>query len=89
MAKNHTRFVACAAMTLRTHLGNEIRVSEGTILGVSKQGKLVIPAHSIRMGKKGEKQIPAVTTDHMPIELCKWLALVAPKPVATPEAPKV
>lgn len=83
MAKNLTRFVACASMTLKTHLGNEVRVSEGTILGVSKQGKLIIPAHKIRMGKKGEKEIPAVTTDHMPIELCKWLKLVAP------EAPKV
>jgi hypothetical protein len=86
MAKNLTRFVARASMTLRTHLGNEVRITEGTILGVSKQGKLVIPAHSIRMGKKGEKQIPAVTTDHMPIELCKWLALVEPTPVAAPKA---
>ncbi len=88
MAKNLTRFVACASMTLKTHLGNEVRVSEGTILSMSKQGKLVIPAHSIRLGKKGEKQIPAVTTAHAPMELAKWLAPILPMVVA-PEAPKV
>jgi hypothetical protein len=76
MSKILNKFVCKAPMTFRTHLGNEVRVADGTILSVSKQGKLVIPAHTIMMGKKGKKEIPAVTTQHQPIEFAKWLAPV-------------
>jgi hypothetical protein len=86
MAKNLTKFRTTSHLTMETHCGNSIRVSDGTVLAMSKQGKLVIPAHTIKMGKKGTKEIPAVTTRHLPIEFSKWLAPIFQE--KAPEAPK-
>jgi hypothetical protein len=76
MSKIATTFIAKAPIVLKTHLGNEVRVQDGTVLHTSRKGKLVIPAHTIKMGKKGFKQIPAVTTAHDPIDFQKWLTPV-------------
>jgi hypothetical protein len=76
MTKPATMFVAKAPLTLKSHLGNEVRVQDGTVLHVSSKGKLVIPAHQVKLGKKGFKDIPAVTTAHYPIDLQKWLSPV-------------
>jgi hypothetical protein len=76
MSKIATIFVAKAPLTLKSHLGNEVRIQDGTILHTSRRGKLVIPAHTIKMGKKGTKVIPPVTTCHDPIDFQKWLTPV-------------
>lgn len=73
MSKPSIQFIAQAPLTFKTHKGNEVRVSDGTVLNVSRNGKLVIPAHKISMGKKGFKEIPAVTTVHFPIDFQKFL----------------
>ena len=68
-----TKFLALATIPVTTHLGGSVRIAEGTVLTLSKKGKLVIPSFSVRVGMKGEKTIPAITTNAKFIDLCRWL----------------
>jgi hypothetical protein len=70
------RFVTLASIPSKTHLGKEIKLREGMILNTNKNGRLVIPAHTVTKGKGKVLNVAQMTLWHCPVDLEKYLAPV-------------